>query len=408
MKRYKFVIILIAVALTIFLISCTEDLVSPIDKKVEIIEELSIVHTKVQFGVDRIYHYKIAVESNYLPTDSLIVLTYFTNGSTSVKMEMYDDGFSDSLLQNDIVASNNIWSGGINSNFFPSEGDWKLNVEIFILDSTLISEHIFSNIIVNTNTAPIIDNIVGIAEGDSLIAGFDTKNLIVSITDPDNDALGYNDNQTLKLEIRNRDNIDKDYEYVREDPLSSMDIRLDSTLASELATNDRYTLTFIATDYYGESDSLSFENIRIENTAPILSELNYPDTVFIPTADSTYFSVTVNVNDPQGHLESQDIQNVELILDVSGSPVPFEMRDDGDINNSGDVTANDGIYTKNFKVRYTNLEDTYPLTITATDKVGNISNELSGELIFIKDTKSKTNRVNDAEKFNYSNPFNTK
>ena len=234
------------------------------------------------------------------------------------------------------------------------------------------------------------------------------KGYVVDRLDPDNDALGYNDNQTLKLEIRNRDNIDKDYEFIREDPLSNMVIQLDSTLAAELKTNNSYDLTFIATDYYGESDSLSFGSIRIENTAPYLSELNYPDTVFIPIADSTYFSVTVNVNDPQGHLESQDILNVELILVISGSPTSFDMRDDGDFNNSGDLVADDGEYTKNFKVLSTNLEDTYPLTITATDEAGNISNELSGELIFIKDTKSKTHRVDNAEKFNYSNPFNTK
>ncbi|MCK5760931.1 MAG: hypothetical protein KAH33_06525, partial [Candidatus Delongbacteria bacterium] len=248
---------LITIILAILIFSCSENIVDPIDKKAEINEDISIIQTKVQYGIDRIYHYKIAVESNYTSEDSLIVLASFTDGSTSLTMKMYDDGISDDSLRNDVVASNNIWSGGINSNSFPSEGDWQLNVEIFILDSTLVSEYVFNNILVNTNTAPRIDFVNGIVDADTLESGFDTRNLMISITDPDNDALGYNDNQTLKLEIRNRDNIDKDYEFARVDPLSNMVIQLDSSLAVELATNDNYDLTFIATDYYGESDSLS-------------------------------------------------------------------------------------------------------------------------------------------------------
>ena len=129
--------------------------------------------------------------------------------------------------------------------------------------------------------------------------------------------------------------------------------------------------------------------------------------MFIPTEGTIYFSVTVKVNDPQGHL--QDIDQVELILYVSGNPQdPAIMGDDGNFNDNGDLLSEDGIYTTSYFVNSGNEGDSYPFTIRATDKVGNISEEITGELIFVKNLKSKTNREDDAEKLNYSNPFNTK
>jgi hypothetical protein len=402
MKRYKFVVLLAIAVSATFFAACSDSVLESEEKSASIVEELSIIQTKVQFGIDRIYHYKIAVESNYLPTDSLTVLAYFTNGVININLPLYDDGVSDSLYRNDLVASNNIWSGGINSNDFPNEGDWELNIEVFILDSTLISDHIFTNILVNSNTAPQINSITGIVEADTLESGFDTRNLTISITDPDNDAIGYNDNQTLKLEIWNRDN-SKDSVFVREDPLGNMVISLDSTLASGLVTNDNYLFIFTATDYYGESDIDTIKSVRIENIEPIIYNLQYPDTVFVP-ADNTIFidfNVTVNVNDPQGYIA--DIDSVNITTNSTR-----QMRDDGE---GLDEFENDGIYTMSYSINSSFFpEDTaeLPFTIEAIDKVYNKSNQLSGTLIFIKDTKSKTNRENDVQKFNYSNPFNTK
>ena len=391
---------IIIIILAILMFSCSENLVVPIDKKAEINEDLSVIQTKVQYGVDRIYHYKIAVESNYLSADSLIVLASFTDGSTSLTMEMYDDGISDDSLRSDIVASNNIWSGGINSNSFPSEGDWQLNVEIYILDSTLVSEYIFRDILVNTNTAPRIDFVNGIADADTLESGFDTRILTISITDPDNDALGYNDNQTLKLEVRNRDNIDKDYEFTRADPLSNMVIQLDSTLASELATNDNYDLTFIATDYYGESDSLSFGSIRIENTAPTIKNVEYPDS--INTTESGVFWIYAQINDSQGHLSYQDIDSVKIKINSEF----HELLDDGNFIMSGDEVENDGIYTIGFSYDVGN-SGSFDIEILAKDKVGNISSPVNGNITLYSGKKNNIGN-NNAEKFNYINPFNIK
>ena len=402
MKRYKFIVLIAVVVSMIVLGSCSDNVVESEEKSASIVEELSVVQTKVQFGVDRIYHYKIAVESNYSPTDSLVVLASFINGSTSLAMEMYDDGISDSLLRNDLVASNNIWSGGINSSDFPSEGIWDLSIEILVFDSVLVGgDQRFTVILVNTNTTPVIDGIVEISDGDSLISGFDTKNLTVSITDPDNDASGYNDNQTLKLEIRNRDNIDKDYEFVREDPLGNMVISLDSTLAYGLATNDQYTLTFIATDSYGEADSLSFGSIRIENTAPSIKNVEYPDS--INTTESGVFWIYAQINDPQGHLSHQDIDSVKIMINST----PYELLDDGDFIMSGDEIENDGVYTIGFSYDVGD-SGSFGIQILANDKVGNISSPVDGNITLYSEKNNNNIGNSNVQKFNYSNPFNTK
>ncbi|MBN2789527.1 MAG: hypothetical protein JXR69_05015 [Candidatus Delongbacteria bacterium] len=407
MNKLKYILLIVYTAVLLNSFSCSENTLESEDKTVKIIEDLSVVPSKVQFGKDRVYHYKVALGSNYLPSDSLRVTAFFTNGTSTVNMEIYDDGISDDSLRNDLAASNNIWSGGINSNTFPEEGNWDFNIEVYIPDSTLIYDYVFQNILVNENSAPVINYVNGIADEDTLFSGFSTKNIAISITDPDNDASGFNDNQTLKLEIRNRDNIPKDMEYVREDPLGTMIIKIDSTLASGLATNDNYNFTFIATDSYGESDSLEIKSIRLENTAPIIYNLIYPDTVFVPI-DSTLFidfKVTVNVNDQQGNLmtEDQDIDSVNITTNSTRL-----MMDDGE---GLDENENDGIYTMPYTMNSSFFPDTVaelPFVIEAVDKVRNRSNLLNGNLVFKKVSKSKTNRESNVQTFNYSNPFNSK
>ena len=407
MKQLKknTIIIIILVAL---IFSCSENLVDPIDMKAEVIEDLSVIQTRLQFEKDKIYHYKIAIESNYLPSDSLEVVAYFTNGTTIIDIPLYDDGISDGSLRNDLVASNNIWSGGVNGLDFVISDQWALDLTLYIDGDIQIGHYTYDAIYVVNNILPKIDSLSGISSGSILESGFETKIINVAVSDSNNIIAPY-DEQILKMQLFNNSEIlVKENEYQRANINDDFLFNIDSTYAAGVEDSRGYKIRFIATDLYGESDSLEIGNLEINNTAPFIYELDYPDTVFIPIVDSTYFSVTVKVDDPQGYLESQDIQNIELILYVSGNPYLYSMRDDGDFNNSGDITANDGIYTKNFKVNSSNTEDTYPLTVSAADKVGNSSNELSGTLIFIKDTKSKIYRVNNAEKFNYSNPFNIK
>jgi hypothetical protein len=398
--------ILLSALISILLMSCEKDV--PVqtseDKYAEPALEISVIPDRIQFGLDKIYYFRIAFDTNYYSGEGFRPYAYFISGTEIIELPLYDDGFSDDSLRNDLAASNNVWTGGFNSKDFPAEGEWPLYLESYIFDDLIETYQPVAGILVKNNTPPVIEHITGISENDTLSSGFDPISVVLDINDPDNDESGYNDNQTLKLEIRNRDNIPKDYEFERSDPLSDMVIGLDSTLAAGLKTNDRYKLTFIATDLYGEKDSLSLDNIRIENTAPTVYNLMYPDTVFIPVQDSVYFSIEVNVNDPQGHLENQDIEQVEMA--IPSLSYSAGMRDDGDFYTSGDREVNDGIYTISFWVRSTNEEAVYPFGITAEDKAGNISPEVNGTLIFSAGGKNHIKRGSDETDLNYSSPFN--
>jgi hypothetical protein len=313
-------------------------------------------------------------------------------------MALYDDGVTDDSLRNDIAASNNVWSGGINALDFPFEGEWLLNVYTELSGISLESFDPFTGIMVRNNTAPVITGLSGIAEYDTLQSGFQPISITLSISDPDNDASGYNDNQSLKLEIRNRDNIPKDYEFVRTNPLSNMIIQLDSTLASGLKTNNRYKFTFIATDLYGEADSLALDYIRIENNPPVIVSVEHPDT--INTAEQGVFWIKSLINDPQGHLSYQDIDKVEIELNSDF----YSLLDDGEFAVSGDEIENDGIYTIGFSYNSGN-SGTFGFTIKAYDKAGNISMAYDSSITLSPDkSQSSTGKINEI-RYNYSNPF---
>lgn len=415
MNKLKYIMTLVAsLSALVFISSCDqEDPLTPETSKYIIFNrEGSVIPTRIQFSKDIKYFFRLSFDSNYLQEDSISVLAYFTSGTDTVNIDLYDDGVIDDSLRNDLAASNNVWSGGINAQSYPAEGDWRLNIESVKRENTIKVYEPVEGIRVRSNTAPDIVSVTGLTENDTLNSGFTTRNIVVKVDDPDNDASGYNDNQTLRLEIRNRDNIPKDYEFTRQNPLSDIVFQLDSTLAASLKTNNRYNMTFIATDLYGEKDSLALDYIRIENTAPEIKNLLFSDTVIVPADTSlfVFYKVTINVNDPQGHLENQDIKEVLLTTNSSNS-----MRDDGDQDSgeysSGDLAKDDGIYTVTFKVKgayfFPNPVAVLPFNIKAYDKAENESNLIEDVFVFVKDSKSRIKRDKNEQEFNYINPFST-
>ncbi|HQO08990.1 MAG TPA: hypothetical protein PLK90_00975 [Clostridiales bacterium] len=395
---------ILAIILTVFIISsCDEENVSPYkdDHSVVLDKKLSVIPGRIQFSKNKVYHFKIAADTDYMVEDGFSTKAFFTLGDHDIEMQLYDDGISDDSLQNDLAASNNIWSGGINSADFPVEGVWELKIDFVLNDSTVIGSDSFTGIKVARNTAPVITAISGVTEGDSLKSGFKTFPVTVSINDPDNDITGFNDNQKLELKITGRPDV-KYYYYDRKDPLGDIVINTDSVYASGLSTG-RYSFAFTAEDLYGEKDTLIVNGITIENSSPVISSVQHPDTVFVPS-DSTLFvdfGVTVKVNDPQGSYEFQDIDNVAI---TTGSP--RYMRDNGE---DLDQTANDAVYTIAYSVSssfFTGETAVLPYSIQAVDKAENTSNILSGQLIFKKYDVKKSKWREDAAATYHANPFN--
>ncbi len=405
MNKLKYIMTLVAsLSALVFISSCDqEDPLTPETSKYIIFNrEGSVIPTRIQFSKDIKYFFRLSFDSNYLQEDSISVLAYFTSGTDTVNIDLYDDGVIDDSLRNDLAASNNVWSGGINAQSYPAEGDWRLNIESVKRENTIKVYEPVEGIRVRSNTAPDIVSVTGLTENDTLNSGFTTRNIVVKVDDPDNDASGYNDNQTLRLEIRNRDNIPKDYEFTRQNPLSDIVFQLDSTLAASLKTNNRYNMTFIATDYYGEADSLKLDFIRIENLPPAIVSTEHPDT--INTADQGVFWIRSLINDPQGHLSYQDIDRVMITINTKD----YELLDDGDFMTSGDENENDGIYSIGFSYDQGAL-GTFSFSIEAYDKAGNISEIYQSNIVLSTKNSRNINTGNNNETdYDYINPFKHK
>ena len=115
---------------------------------------------------------------------------------------------------------------------------------------------------------------------------------------------------------------------------------------------------------------------------PVIINILSPDTVRIPTAPAS-FLLRVSMSHPNGRslidLVQADIRNPDGSL-LSGSP--FRLFDDGNVPNSGDQTANDGIYTRAFQITPSNQPASYTVTYTARDRFGNNAVPVVRQLVF--------------------------
>ncbi|MCK4979584.1 MAG: hypothetical protein KAS62_04265, partial [Candidatus Delongbacteria bacterium] len=296
-------------------------------------------------------------------------------------------------------ASNNIWSGGINGVDFLTDDIWVLDLSLFIDGDIQIGHYSIDEVYVVNNSLPSIDSLSGIASG-ILESGFQTKMLIVAVSDSNNYIAPY-DEQILKMQLFNNSDIFvKETEYQRASVSNDFSFEIDSTYAAGVEDSRGYKIRFVATDLYGESDSLEIENIGIENTSPTIKNVEYPDS--INTTESGVFWIYADIDDPQGHLSYQDIDKVEIEINLDS----YELLDDGVFIASGDEVENDGVYTIGFSYDVGDL-GSFDIQMLAYDKVGNISSPVNGNITLYSGKKNNIGN-NNAEKFNYSNPFNTK
>jgi len=115
--------------------------------------------------------------------------------------------------------------------------------------------------------------------------------------------------------------------------------------------------------YNNGQDNLSPE---IENTVVD------PDTVVVTT--TTVILTSVEASDPNGQ---NDILKVFFIVyrpDSSTNGNELELFDDGNVDDNGDITAGDGIYSRLIQVDQTNEKGTYRFEFRARDRGGKLSN----------------------------------
>jgi hypothetical protein len=116
---------------------------------------------------------------------------------------------------------------------------------------------------------------------------------------------------------------------------------------------------------------------------PEMIFFNHPETVTIPDTGTQPIRFESKVVHPQG--QDNITQVVLELFDSSGNRVgtgPFEMFDDGETNDSGDLVPADSIYTRTFAINPDNIADVYDVFSYATDRQGLVSDTLRSTITF--------------------------
>lgn len=105
---------------------------------------------------------------------------------------------------------------------------------------------------------------------------------------------------------------------------------------------------------------------------PVLVSVSAPDTISRPPPGDppTLLLVTATVTDPDG------LGNINEVTfwNVSNPNTRFPMFDDGRFDESGDETADDGVYSAVVSIESTNEPATNTLAFQASDRSGLVSN----------------------------------
>ena len=123
-------------------------------------------------------------------------------------------------------------------------------------------------------------------------------------------------------------------------------------------------------------------NIFLVNNPGQVFTVNMPDSLPLPAQGSSVLvQVYADVGDPQGlsdvdsvYFTLEDSQG-EYVVDDYGNLVKITLSDDGDMENSGDQVAGDGIFSVIIRVSSTNRKESYTLHFYERDLVGNLSDD---------------------------------
>lgn len=218
---------------------------------------------------------------------------------------------------------------------------------------------------------------------DSGSAGDDT--IYVSALDPDGDAI------TISLDVRAADGSavgDALPEQMNDDGSGPDKTTGDNMFAAILKesvineTGGRYTITFSIRDDRGnEGSAFVHEILSGKNFPPEVFNPVFPDTVVIPQSGATPFDISIQANDPNGLF---DVKQVLVIFNnPGGTQFQLPMKDDGDVLNSGDQVASDGVFTLRIVVAAGNPPGPRPLEFFAIDFGGLQGESLLDTLVLV-------------------------
>ena len=293
----------------------------------------------------------------------------------------YLDRFSGDMVPHDLV-----YSVRINSNFALQAGDYLFTYAAGDLAGTIfagggsIESDDFATF---TDTAFVADDnppeIVSFEVGDSLFSGF--EDVIWTATVFDADTVELNDEVvSVELALLHDENELRAVAMIQIGG-ASWTYTATSSFAAGLVT-DSYSLRIDATDRYGRQAAPLTATIWMENTAPELSDLIAPDTVYAPATGSNLYDVFIDVDDPQS---PSDIETVYFtVIDPNGTS---NSNPDWTFRNDGlevDEIANDATWSQRIEVLSSNTNfGEYRFRFFARDRAGNLSEPIEKAIVML-------------------------
>jgi len=126
----------------------------------------------------------------------------------------------------------------------------------------------------------------------------------------------------------------------------------------------------------------NFNITGFSTSPPQILWVENPDSVQIPAVGSTGFNFEAKVVHPDGQ---SNISRVLIdLIDNSGNALsgsPFELFDDGRLDESGDLVAGDSVYTRRFSIGAVNQPDELTVRYHALDRFGASSDTVSSNLV---------------------------
>ncbi len=166
-------------------------------------------------------------------------------------------------------------------------------------------------------------------------------------------------------------------------PVHSDSLKNDSVYSASLKLDTTYKNGSYQLNYYASSSNQSDKLVGQQlfffiskNTPPILSNLSGADTVAASDAGTPFvFSVRVLDADGQG-----DISKVSFVYYVPGDLTAYEAEMN-DLGQKGDLTTNDGIYTRGGTMYTGSPVGTWRFEFRAVDRAGSTSNILTHNMV---------------------------
>lgn len=311
--------------------------------------------------------------------DSVFAVFNDTLGQTKLILELYDDGDSQNKGSGDIIAFDQVYTTPIVGNQLGLP-DGKYRVLIKALDTNKdVRESQPVDIDIFPNLPP---EILSISFPDSIKSGMYPTQAFFTVEDND----GVNDVLWVIIQGFQQGNafpafIDTVFNPLNNSPVFSFPI--DSGYGA--GKEGIYELIFFAEDRVGDRSLENTQNLFVENTPPKLLSIIIPDTIIIPLSGFILDTVRALVDDSQSLLDIHSVYFVSQLRESGGTlgdpKGPFDLFDNGDIQISGDKTANDGIYSNFIIIDPLSKPGTFIFTFEAKDLVAQLSNVLVDSII---------------------------